>query len=438
MAFVHDQSCECTKSELDLFSVPPTQTSMEQGNWVEYHPITTVTGDSPIEFDINGSGEDYIDFANTMLYVKAKLTAANDTNLAADAAVGPTNLFLHSLFSQVDISLNGTLITQSTNTYPYRAMLETLLSYGEDAKKSQLTSALFYKDQAGTMDSIVVAGENVAARNDGLMKRRSIASQSRAFDMMGRLHADIFFQDRYMLNEVGVKIKLVRSKNAFCVMGAGKAVITHASLFVRKVKLMPSVFLAHAKTMERGTAKYPIRRVVCKSFAIPRQYLDVSHEKLFSGQLPTRVVIGLVTKQAFNGHAESNPFNFQHFNLSEIALYLDGQQQHAIRPIQPDYENGLYIRAYDSLFGGTGKLCKDEGLYISREDFANGYALYAFDLSADLGEDDHFNLVRQGSVRLALKFAAALDATVSVVAYAEFENVIEVDRDRNVVFDFGV
>ena len=38
MAFVHEQSCECTKSELDLFSVPPTQTSMEQGSWIEYHP----------------------------------------------------------------------------------------------------------------------------------------------------------------------------------------------------------------------------------------------------------------------------------------------------------------------------------------------------------------------------------------------------------------
>jgi len=46
--------------------------------------------------------------------------------------------------------------------------------------------------------------------------------------------------------------------------------------------------------------------------------------------------------------------------------------------------------------------------------------------------------VFQGSVRLALKFAAALAATVTVIAYAEFENVIEVDRDRNVIFDFGV
>ena len=27
---------------------------------------------------------------------------------------------------------------------------------------------------------------------------------------------------------------------------------------------------------------------------------------------------------------------------------------------------------------------------------------------------------------------------VVVQAYAEFENVVEVDRDRNVIFDFGV
>jgi len=97
----------------------------------------------------------------------------------------------------------------------------------------------------------------------------------------------------------------------------------------------------------------------------------VSHEKLFSGQLPSRLVIGLVSNQAFSGHAESNPFNFQHFNLNEIALYLDGQQQYAIRPIQLDYERGLYMKAYDSMFAGTGKLCKDEGLYINRDDYCN-------------------------------------------------------------------
>ena len=95
---------------------------------------------SPIEFHVDASGEDYIDFANTMLYVKAKITRVDGTNLKVDSPIRPSNLFLHSLFSPVDVSLNGTLITASTNTYPYRAMMETLLSYGEDAKRTQLTT----------------------------------------------------------------------------------------------------------------------------------------------------------------------------------------------------------------------------------------------------------------------------------------------------------
>lgn len=171
---------------------------------------------------------------------------------------------------------------------------------------------------------------------------------------------------------------------------------------------------------------------------MPQNYRDVNHEKLFSGQLPTRIVIGLVDNRAFNGDRERNPFNSQHFNLSEIAVYLDGQQQHAVRPIEPNFGSGEYIRAFNTMFAGTGKMGADEGLFIDREDYAGGYALYAFDLTADLGEEEHFSLVKQGNVRLSLKFGEALAATVTVLAYAEFQNIIEIDRDRNVVFDFGV
>ena len=84
--------------------MPPTQTSVEQGSWVEYHPLTTVRDGGPIEFEISGSGEDYIDFANTVLYVKAKITANDGTNLGADAAVGPANLSAQSVFASGHVS----------------------------------------------------------------------------------------------------------------------------------------------------------------------------------------------------------------------------------------------------------------------------------------------------------------------------------------------
>ena len=316
MAFIHEGSCECAKSELDLFSMPPTQTSVESGTYVEYRPVSTLTNGSPIEFDIASSGDDYIDFANSYLHVKAKITKANGSNLDGTDTVGPVNNFLHSLFSQVDVSLNGTLITNSTNTYPYRAYIENLLSYGPAAKKSQLTAGLFYKDEAGKMDKPnPLADED--DRNSGLALRAAFTVQSREVDLLGRIHSDIFFQSRYMLNEVNVKIKLTRSRDTFCLMASGdqtfKVKITAAAMIIRKVKVSPSVYLAHAKTLETGMAKYPIRRVICKAFTIPAGYLDSSQEKLFSGQLPARLVVGCVDNRAFNGGLRKKSVQFSTF-----------------------------------------------------------------------------------------------------------------------------
>ena len=73
MAFVHRQSCEGVKSELDLFAVPPTQTSIENGGWIEHQPITSLDSGGPIEFVVPGAGDAYIDLANTYLLVRAKV-----------------------------------------------------------------------------------------------------------------------------------------------------------------------------------------------------------------------------------------------------------------------------------------------------------------------------------------------------------------------------
>jgi hypothetical protein len=293
MAFIHEGSCECASTELDLFLVPPTQTSVENGKYVEYRPVSTLTNGSPIEFDISSSGDDYIDFANSYLHVKVKITRASGNNLEVGDTVGPVNSFLHSLFSQVDVSLNGTLITNSSNTYPYRAYIENLLSYGPAAKKLQLTACLFYKDEAGKMDKPNPLADDAADRNSRLATRAAFTTQRHEIDLMGHINTVIFCQSRYMLNEVNAKIKLTRSRDVFCLMSTGdhafKVKITAAAVIIRKVKVSPSVYLAHAKTLESGMAKYPIGRVICKAFTNPAGYLDVSREKLFSGHLPSRL-----------------------------------------------------------------------------------------------------------------------------------------------------
>ena len=101
-----------------------------------------------------------------------------------------------------------------------------------------------------------------------------------------------------------------------------------------------------------------------------------------------------------------------------------------------NYNNHEWIRAYNTLYTGTGRLFCDEGLDINREEYPNGYALYAFDLSPDLTDDDRFDLLRTGSVRLQLKFSQDLQQPITLIVYAEYQNIIEITKNRNVLYDF--
>ncbi|GFU54074.1 uncharacterized protein TNCV_3313431 [Trichonephila clavipes] len=153
-------SPECVKSELELFNLPGTQTVIQDGQWKQFHPLSNVFDNAPVEFHISGSAEDYIDLSQTQLYVKAKIVKVDNTPITKDDTIGPVNLFLHSLFCQVDVSLNDRVVSNSSNTYPYRSYIETLLNHGYDSKTSQLTAELFYKD----------SDDGLTKRNDFLKK----------------------------------------------------------------------------------------------------------------------------------------------------------------------------------------------------------------------------------------------------------------------------
>ena len=172
--------------------------------------------------------------------------------------------------------------------------------------------------------------------------------------------------------------------------------------------------------------------------SVPRGNLTLTQDHVFLGQLPNRIVVGCVTSEAFNGRYGKNPFNFQHMDINFLTVHVDGEQI-PYSPLQPKFDGPAknYIRAYQTLFSGTDKMYQDDGNIISRDDYAAGYALFAFDLSPDLSAGGHFNLVKHGNLRLDVYFAGPLEETINLIIYAEFNNIIEVDQARNIIFDYS-
>ncbi|GFT46274.1 transposable element Tcb2 transposase [Trichonephila clavipes] len=252
-------SPECVKSELELFNLSGTQTVIQDGQWKQFHPLSNVFDNAPVEFHISGSAEDYIDLSQTQLYVKAKIVKVDNTPITKDDTIGPVNLFLHSLFSQADVSLNDRVV-----------------------------------------------------------------SNSRCVD-----------------------------------------------------------------------------------------------------------------NEAFHGAFSKSPYEFKHFNLNFIGVYVDGQPV-PHNPLELDFSKDQYIRAYQTLFVGTDRMGQDRGILISRKEYKDSNTLFGFNLSPDLcSSGEHLSLIKHSNLRLELKFSKSLEQTVCVIVFAEFENLIEINKSRNILYDFG-
>lgn len=423
----------CLKSELDLFSAQPIQLAVEDSCFVEIHPVASLGEKSPIEFYISGSGEYYLDLAYTILNLKVKIVKKNGADIVATDHVAPICYFLNTMFSECGIYLNGKQVASQAN-HAFRSYLESLLFYSKSAQETLLGAALFSKDTASQHDIVAAAGAN-----SGFNTRQESCKLSQVVDLMGPLHFDLAAQSKLLINGVSVRVKLEKHKSEFALLSANdhfKFVIQSASLFIRKVKVSPSIILAHEKTLESSVLKYPIRRIEIKTFALPSGLQSASIPNAFIGQAPARLIMGLVSNESLNGKINKSPFNFRHYNLNYLCI-LKGGVMIPSKPLAPNFESKLYARSYLSLFTDLGRYHGSPNINIAYSEYAGGYTLFAFDLTPDYeASSDHVSIAKNENLTIDLKFSTALPETVSLIIYSEYRNTIEIDKSRNVYTDF--
>ena len=433
MAFLSDENTTLGQpAELSIFTLPANQIAIQKIYYSECRPVSSFQSEeAPIEISVPGQGSEYIDLRRSRLYVKCKIVKSDGSKLKASEKTGIINLPLQSMWSQIDTYMNGKLVSLNTSYYPWKAYMKLLLSNGNDVANSQLQSQLFFLDDYDVDDPDAATGSN-----GGLAGRYQFTKESRLFDMEGPLYEDIFLIDKYLVNGVDIHLKLFRNRAPFCIVSdettpGYKLEILDVAFKACMIKVDSGVLINHAEILKKTTAKYPVHRTEVKMNTCPSGSGSFIWQNIWTNNLPTKACFAFVKQSAVNGDYTKNPFNCLNI-ADEIALYVNGESIPS-RPMKMDVgTNKNFVTPFVNLFEAAEKWNKDAGLQISRAMFDRGYAIYAFNLApSDLGEE-YINLVRQGSVRLEVKFAANTTETLNCIAYAEFPALIEVDHSREI------
>jgi len=112
-------------------------------------------------------------------------------------------------------------------------------------------------------------------------------------------------------------------------------------------------------------AHYPVTHTQIKTFTASSGAQQVSINNAFLGPVPERILIAFVKNTAFVGSASTNPFNFHHYDMKNLVLFVNGVQN-ASESLTMDWSSPFgATRAYETLFSSTGTHRDDRGHMIT-------------------------------------------------------------------------
>ena len=438
---------------LKLFQVPPTDLSMASYRMVPIHPFTT--GINPIDFQIDPQ-EDYVDLSRSYFEIELSLKKAGGGNVLAAENTFLVNNIAHSLFKQISVRLNNTLISPQTDTYHYKAYLETLLNFNRDDGETILKPQGWMNHvnwpnarSANQLDTTYT--DYAALSHKGRTFVRDLRDEITKY--AGRVtrtlimvpHIEVFHLSKLLIPQVQIGIQLYFNPvELWSLQYAGAVAFrlnpedVKVKLYLCQIRLNPSVYRELMSNMTKKIVGYPTVRSEIRTYNIARNTLHFEINNPFQNRLPNMVIVGLVTSTAFNGAVAENPFSFRQFNLVSVKQVVRGET-YPYEPLVMIRNSGSKdMRGYRQFLQATGSLCKSRGNMVQADDWGNGKncTLFVFENAANgCLNSPVLNPKLSGELRLVLAFGADQGANVTAIVYGEFENLLEINPVKAVQYD---
>ena len=304
------------------------------------------------------------------------------TSAATLEKVGIINNLGHSLWEQIVLHINDTKVTETSNNYAYKAMLETLLSYDDVNEKNVLRLSCFKKDH----DNITADCPTAKHANRGLIERSRYFDGGKRVTLITQPRIDLCQQPHYIPDQCKMLLELTPNKSSFVLMSDKNDVKYHlkihsCALLVWRIKLVEATKLALQSTVETNhqVFHFPLCHVRMKSKLLTSGSSNFEFDNQFFEHILNHLANCTVENHSMYGVFKENPFHFKHNNFESLTVSVDSD---TLIRLDFDFDSGNYVGAYDTLMHSTGQYKGGRSMLIDYHDFGHGTMILVFDLTA--------------------------------------------------------
>ena len=172
MAIIRGNVAQQMTIEVNLFGLMMQQNVIDNEFNRDYAPLATIQPGVAIEFSVKGANDLYLKLNKSRLHVLVKITKTDGTNIDVNTAAS-INLTLNLMFGEIKLELNIRNVGDTSQLYPYRSHLMTLLNFSKEIQETRLLCEGWTKDTSGHMGVIAVGENNVGCNTRATKFARS-------------------------------------------------------------------------------------------------------------------------------------------------------------------------------------------------------------------------------------------------------------------------
>lgn len=391
----------------------------------------TYQNDNYLEFIIHPGDRTFLNLERVFLELKLKIqthTGArlNETlhNVSVVDGLGTT------IISRCSVYLNGVLCESSS----YKGIVEYVRSIltMTNEELHGIGRANFFKSlDTEIVDS--VTDEYFADAKVTRDEKAIIKSCRDVIHTMAPLRLDLSSAETYLLDNVELRIRLDLQPNAFCLLTQQdikyQYKIEMAKLHIETITAESNALLSlNRRLLTDGTSiEYLVDRPAVKTQIFMNGSSSISVDDVFTGLIPSKLYIFMVSQNSLRGSYSRNPFHLKHSDLKSIRLDISGNSYTYLSGEFPDQATQFYINSLLNI--------NSRGTSLTCNNFVNGRSIFVFNLGLSSSADT-IEIEKRGNLRIEMETRTPVTENIVLFMVGVLNGVVFINSSRTVNTSF--